>query len=431
VGKVDAFCAEQSRGGFWRTPSGQGDKRSLEAVLENIHKSLYNIVGVAVALVSSTEKTWSQQEMVKRIVRAKSPELLTLHWEDLAKKLVDQAMGSYGAACEDKQWFYEIGLSQAFAAAAWELLCMNGKPRVRFSQVRELVEQEYEGSLDRTLRTKAMREATNIVFPNSKVQRKIFNALHKTYDGALDLSMADSRPLPELERVEIFVKKWIHDSMNRAWGGVEASEVTLTDKMVLRLFQTLMAPFGDESPHSCIPECLTGDIGRPPQDWKFMEHVVKKLCDTWEMEAKTNNTGGRSKKKRKGSDGVAIADSKDPPGVLNYFTRKDPVGGSEKTDPSLKRGPSPAGSFDPEDNLAEEVDLGSERQQHPDCTSAEGCIGHRHQNLIHHMVAHAEEGDVYCKDCWCSFFKQNKYLQGFWEDGPLQGQSVDMRLRMP
>merc|ERR1712008_413191 len=244
-------------------------------------------------------------------------------------------------------------------------------------------------------------------------------------------SVADSRPLEELQRVEIFIRKWIDDSMRRAWCSLEALEApgTLTDKSVMRLFQALAAPFGDEHPYSCIPDCLTKGIGRPPQDWKFIGQVVKQLFDTWKNETTTSGTGGSSRKRRKGSSAAVVADSEAPPEPLNCFAHKvpanrcfseAPVSNSEKTEPPLKREPSPEGSLDPEDS-PETEDLENERQPHPDCTSLEDCVGHRHQNLIRHMIDRAQPGDVYCEACWRSFLEQNRNLHGFWEDGDLKG----------
>jgi len=412
------------------------DRQSLEAVLESIHTNLFNIVGEAVTPVATIEKTWSQQEMVKRIVRyiykaAQSPELLTLGWEELGKRLVDQAMGSYGAACQDKQWFYEIDLAQAFASVSWQLLCLNGRPRVRFGQIKELVQQEYEGCLEKILLIKTMWHATSLAFPEKKVQSKIYHALHKGYQGALEETMADARPVEELQRVEIFVRKWIDNSMRRAWSSVEA-EGTLTDKNVLRLFQALVAPFGNDHPYSCIPHCLTENIGRPSQDWIFIKQVVKQIFDTWKVEAMSCGTGNSFRKRKRVSNVAPVADSEAPPEPVKFFAHNAPVKGSfsevpisksAKAEPFLKMEPSPAGSFDPED---------SPERQHPDCTSADDCVGHWHHNLVRHdMIDVTQQGDVYCEGCWRSFFHENRKLQGTWEDGPLQGQKFDIQLTMP
>jgi len=312
------------------------------------------------------------------------------------------------------------------------------------------------------------------------VQSKIYKALHKAYHGALEESMADSRPQEELQRVEIFIRKWIDDSMSRAWYSLEAVGVTLTDKSVLRLFQALAAPFGDEHPYSCIPDILTKGIGRPPQDWKFIGQAVKQLFNTLKIDVMASGSGGSSRKRRKGSSAAPVAEAEAPPlKPLNSFTHnaptnrcvsEAPAGKSEKDETLLKRERSPAGitttkfhhqttspfqrtsdrslappddlalsekfqslfgSFDPEDSPVDDVEPDTERLQHPDCTSANDCVGRWGQHLIRHMVDGAQQGDIYCEECWRSFLWQNRNLQGFWEDGPLQGRPVDMQNTVP
>jgi len=79
----------------------------------------------------------------------------------------------------------------------------------------------------------------------------------------------------------------------------------------------------------------------------------------------------------------------------------------------------------------DDSDPDHQRQPHPDCTSAEDCVGRWGQHLIRHKVDRAEQGDIYCEECWRSFLEQNPKLEGFWEDGPLQGRPVDMQNTMP
>jgi len=420
-------------------------KRSMEAVLESIHTNLFTHVEEAVASVAVSEKAWSQQEVVKRIVQyiykaARSPALLTFRWEALAKTLVDTAMDSYGGACSDKAWFYEINLAKAFASAAWELLCIDGKPRVRFDRVKHLVEQEYEGCLDRTLLTNTMWEAASNVFQHSKVQMKIYKALNKAYHIALNDSLADSRQRKELQRLEMFIKRWVDDSMHRAWCSLEAVEDTLTERNVLKLFQALVAPFGDLHPYSCIPDCLTRHMGRPSQDWPYLGKVVKQLFETWMME----RSKMESRKRRKVCSNTPAEDTKALPEPLNCFARKAPVNRvfpetpickSEKAEPFCKREPSPADSEaeqspadDPESSVDESDPDDSEGAQHPDCTSAEDCMGHRCDHLIRHVVDRSQHGDIYCEQCWRCFLCQNNSLQGFWQDGPLQGQPCKIQV---
>ena len=78
--------------------------------------------------------------------------------------------------------------------------------------------------------------------------------------------MEESHKLDDLGKTDIFIGQWIDDFRNQAWCSVEAE--TLTDKQVLRLFQTLVAKalealLGNKNPYSCNPHFLTKIIGRP------------------------------------------------------------------------------------------------------------------------------------------------------------------------
>jgi len=418
-------------GPYSSTHRGRG-QRSREAVLEGIHTDLFEIVGVAVTHVAATEKEWSQQEMVKRIVRyiykaAQSQELLTLRWEELVRTLVEQAMGSYASACQDKQWFYEIDLAQAFASVSWELLCLSSRPRVRFSQVKALVEQEYVGCVESTLLTKAMWDATSMVFLDCKVRSKIYNSLHKAYQTALEESLADSRPMEELKRVEIFMKRWIDDSMGRAWCSLEAVEMILTDTCVVRLFGALTAPYGDQHPYSCIPYCLTKGIGRPPRDWAFIGQTVEQLFDSWRAKATSRGDSGSSRKGKTECSAALVSVSKAPMEPMTCFAHNAPVNkpfSPVKAEILPKREPSPAGSSNPKESFFD-LKPEFERVQHPFCANAGDCIGHHQHRLIRHVVDHEKLGDVYCEQCWQYFLTLNHSLQGILEDGPLQGQRIN------
>merc|ERR1711982_128776 len=97
----------------------------------------------------------------------------------------------------------------------------------------------------------------------------------------------------DLARVENFTKKWLEDSMNRAWGSIDQCGEKLSEGNVARLFQNLVAPFGDDHPFSCIPGALTEKIGRPPRDWAYIRQAVKNLFSSWQR-----HSGGSSKKRK-------------------------------------------------------------------------------------------------------------------------------------
>merc|ERR1719203_1728786 len=93
-----------------------------EEMMEKLHAILYAEVGQAVSSVVHMEKNWSESEMVKRIVRylhnaAKHEEVFSLPWDQGAKKFVSQAMHSFTASCQEKDWFYELDLCPVFQRA--------------------------------------------------------------------------------------------------------------------------------------------------------------------------------------------------------------------------------------------------------------------------------------------------------------------------
>ena len=74
------------------------------------------------------------------------------------------------------------------------------------------------------------------------------------------------------------------DSMARAWSAIENPEHTITQGNVSRLFCTLVSP-----PHlpecTTVPEHLTTQIGRPPQNWPFVQECSKQLFHRWKQES--------------------------------------------------------------------------------------------------------------------------------------------------
>merc|ERR1712187_623093 len=125
-----------------------------------------------------------------------------------------------------------------------------------------------------------MGDATSVTFKEAGVCSKIYRSLHVSYEASFHEACADTRPLKDLQRVELFTKRWIENSMGRAWQAICSSEV-LTYNSIVSLFQTLIAPFGKEHPFSCVPTMLTQAIGRPPFDWPFIGQQVQLLCNAW------------------------------------------------------------------------------------------------------------------------------------------------------
>merc|ERR1712217_59344 len=205
---------------------------------------------------------------------------------------------------------------------------------------------------------------------------KVFHALSKTYWPALDevlqqSLMADFQgwlsPEQELQRVEHFFRRWANESMNRCWGAIPDAETVLTVDIAETLFRTLLAPFGDEDPFSCVPQIFTETIGRPPTDWAFIGQALQEVFNQW--------GAGSSKKKRKAEAQVEWAGAAAPAKKIAVAKAKAPAGG------------------------------------HPSCTSEADCIGGPEIPIIQHML-NGEAGDLYCQLCWDSFVKRNPELEG-------------------
>ncbi|CAE8743783.1 unnamed protein product [Polarella glacialis] len=345
----------------------------------------------------------------------------------MATAVVGNAMNGYQSACAEKNWFYQLALGNAFASAVWELLQARGRPRVHFKDVQEFVIQEFESHLDRTLLTKAMWDATQNTFKdNDTVSGKVFRAVSNSYHTVLDELLADSRPLEDAEKVERFIKRWIEASMHRAWTSVENSEVVLTPGNVSRLFQNLVAPFGEAHEYSCIPIMFIEHIGRPPRNWQFLRVTVQQLFKSWKQDSQ-NPPSTKRRKKSEGSfaideDSAPAIDGEDPLSAAEVdATSMDAAGMHAKQEVDL-----PDADFVEEAVKQEEEDAADDLigngacTGHPECTSEEDCIGNDSDFLVRHMLA-GDAGDVYCMTCWESFLTKNTMLEGMWEDGDQAG----------
>lgn len=367
-----------------------GGPASYEKMLERIHHNLYARVEEAVKPIMHLESNWSEGELVKRVVRyiyngAKSEDLLNQPWQEAVKNLVDKGMSTYQSACQEKQWFFEIDLAPAFTAAVWEILRRGGRPNAAYERVEEMVITEYEDKLDRILHTKAIWDATAKTFQDAKIQGKVNAALFKAYESALDICLMDSRPLDDLNRVELFTRRWIEDSMQRAWNSCPDSERNITEGNVTRLFGNLVAPFGDHHPFTCIPGHLVENIGRPPRDWTFIRQAVRNMFTQWKHQESGSSA---AKKRRKKNHEVSAEDLIVDDQPEEFEAREEP------------RAP---------------VDGPPGEGGHPECTSKEDCIGDPECRLVQHLLD-GDPGDIYCQACWDSFLDQNKGLQAVFMD---------------
>merc|ERR1712070_145888 len=108
-----------------------------------------------------------------------------------------------------------------------------------------------------------MFDATQATFGEEAVCSKVYKTLTSAHEKAYIHACEDTRPLQDLQRVELFVKAWMEDSMGRAWQALDNANA-MSAENVTRLFENLIAPFGEDHPFSCVPAALTQSIGRPP-----------------------------------------------------------------------------------------------------------------------------------------------------------------------
>lgn len=377
------------------------------AVLERIHSLLYQLVEQAVEPVVHMESKWSSTEMTKRIVgyiykAARNEELQShrLSSREAIKKLVDSAMQSYSAACQEKPWFFEINLVGAFLGVIMEFLRLRGKRCTQ--EIEEMVQLEYESYLDRILLIKAMWDSARATFKDDAVAGKVYNALHKTWDLALEESMAELRSVPDMRRMEIFTKRWIHESMQRCWNSVANSENVINERNVTVLFGNCVAPFGHDHPFSCIPNTFYPNGERPPKNWSYIRHVARNMFDQWEREMSAPSTK-RRKTKSKGGGGV------DP----DLAAEEEQEIGME-AEPEMEE-PEGEEQDEFEADISPQATAGGD-EGHPECTSQEDCIGTAEDRLVQHILADRNDGDIYCESCWMSFLEQNSKLEGLYTD---------------
>jgi len=405
-------------------------------MLLRLHTILYDEVGAAVQPLAQQETTWSQGEMVKRIVRyiyksASSDELLTLPWQGAVSKFVQGAMGSYGGSCGERPWFYDLELGPVFGRAAWEVLTSSEvADRPSYGAVLDVAEQEFQSWLDQTLQNKAMWIAVEESFADTKTQNKVFVSLQKTYRTALDLVLRDTRYVDdELSSLKEFMKKWMEDSLARSWSAIgDSVERILTEDVCNHLFWKLIAPFGEAHPFSCIPSVLMERIGRPPHKWGFIPNTVRGIFRSWYSQTAAGPAAKRRKK-------AAARDlSPEPPALPPApASAAAPAAGAarrgRRAQAPVEVPPPPAEEEDMEDDEPEPLPVEEDVEEvepeeaevdeeedgdfhgHPDCTSQEDCHGSPDDVLIRHIL-NGKEADIYCASCWHTFKMSNHLLEG-------------------
>jgi hypothetical protein len=407
----------------WKKGAAAGEVGAMsEQAMQQLHETMYNQVSMAAQPVAHLEAEWTADTITNRIVKfmykaASGSDLVQMPWHEMVSQLVQRAMHGFSVSCDKAAWFFAIDLSQAFFTAAMDLLVGTGKVNEipANEAVRHVVLMEYEDKLDRILLDRAMWETTESIFSDEKARTKVYNALSKAYPRALDQILnvivteddPNIRLTPEqqLKRVEEFLWHWIDDSMCRAWVSIEGAESVLTNENVGQLFQTLIAPFGVEDPYTCMPQAVTGQIGRPPPDWVFVETAVTRLFGQW--------TGGGdgfrpAKKRRKTGGGGGSWSGYGEDG------EQDEVPAASTSGKNSAKG-RPRAKVWAEKKVKQDLGSpggdGAKGPGHPRCTSEEDCIGAPEDQLVQHIF-NGKPGDIYCVVCWESFSSRNPTLEG-------------------
>lgn len=434
------------RGGTaaWQSPE--------EVLQERLHEGIYAAVARAAKPIAKLETNWNEAELVKRIVKylykaAAEPEMLDLPWRELCHMLIEYGMHGYAASCSETEWFYEIDLKPAFLYAAWEIMTATGQAlEVDEIALQELVKDEYEAKLELTLLDRAMWEVCQEACTDDKAKAKLFQVVSKTYWPAFD-EVADSHAFRtsksrrgggpnearDLQFVQDFTQRWIEDAMGRVWSSIDRS--IMNEESFVRLFQSLVAPFGLENDFSCMPGVLLESIGRPPPDWDFITQTVRDLVHQWEEADAAFERGEAparppAKKQRScgAGPGARLPGSRAPPpgsrGIFEAFSSlshglralvPEARGGWTIPVVPVKR---EAKEEPPEELDAANEDGGADEEAaigHPKCTSADKCIGSPDLPTVQHLL-NGTPADRYCKRCWESFRERHPGLEGVWDN---------------
>ena len=340
------------------------------ATKHSIYKELQLSVAEAVQLVVNMESAWSPPEMTNRIVgyiaRAVLKEL-PLSSPEAMMKMVDSAMQSFSAACQNKPWFYEINLVNAFVGVIMVVEKQEGCSHGYIQEMESLydmVRLQYEAYQDRILLNRAMWDSVGATFKDDKVAAKVYKALSNTWDSVLQESMAEPLSVPDMTRMQNFIKRWMQMSMWRCWDIVNSENVTL-------LFENCVRPFGNDHPFSCIPHILyIRSRNLPPKNWSYIRDEAENMFDQWASMKRT-------KYKR-----------------------------NIRSDPEEENKPKRMKAIAHEDQ---------EDKGHPQCTSKEHCFGSAEDRLVQHIEPAGDEGDIYCTSCF-SLFRETTECEGRYTD---------------
>jgi len=259
-----------------------------QEALEMMQQVLRTNISDAIQSIGELEDEWTEEETLECIVKSfqkagHMPELLALPWAQAVAHFVEHAMRGYAAACCDRPWFFQLDLAEAIRAALWEILSASRSiPLPMYRELEITANESYEELMDAMLMDKALWEATAVTFRDEHICSKVFRCLHASHGAAVAEACDDTRPLGELQRVEVFIRRWMEESMCAAWQALQdCGNEQLEESSIAALFQQLVTPFGEDHPFSCVPFVLTKGIGRPPSNWPLIWQAASQLATSW------------------------------------------------------------------------------------------------------------------------------------------------------
>merc|ERR1719215_20268 len=98
-----------------------------------------------------------------------------------------------------------------------------------YEAVSTLAVEAWQSYMDQTLNNKAIWKAVSETFREPKHQEKVYNAVQRTYMGALDFVIGNPKPMEDIVKLQTFIEKWMEDSLTRAWNMVTDPDGCLTE----------------------------------------------------------------------------------------------------------------------------------------------------------------------------------------------------------
>ena len=390
------------------------------ATNDSIYEELVHSVGKAVEVVVNIESTWSPEVMTNRIVgyiyKAVRKEL-PLSSREAIQNMVDSAMQSFSGACQDKPWFSEINLVHAFVGVIMVVEKQEGHSHGEIQEIESLVRIQHDNYKERILLNRALWASVEATFKDHNVAVKVYHALNKTWDSVFEESMAEiqwleeSISVPDMTRMQKFIKRWMQKSMWRC------SDYVANSENVTLLFENCVRPFGNDHPFSCIPKILYSRCGDlPPKNWSYIRDEAKNMFDQWEQMHDQWERKKSAPSMKRPSTSIIDIDHRH----RSSTSSSDPENANENAS-SMRSKRVRSLVSEIEDQLESSIfrsDPEEEDEGHPQCTSKEDCIGSAEDLLVQHILPGAR-GDIYCTSCFSCFRERGDYEARYTDTGEM------------